>query len=88
MLTKDVKKKIIEEFGRHGNDTGSIEVQIALMTARINALNEHFKKYKKDKNSRKGLLKLIGRRRRLLDYLKEKDYDRYLALINKLGLRK
>ncbi|MGB9622122.1 MAG: 30S ribosomal protein S15, partial [Brevinematia bacterium] len=70
------------------SDTGSPEVQIALMTARIEALNEHFRKFKKDKNSRRGLLKLVGRRRRLLNYLKENYPDRYQNLIKKLGLRK
>jgi small subunit ribosomal protein S15 len=88
MLPKEVKKAIIETYKIHEGDTGSPEVQIALMTARIEALNEHFKKFKKDKNSRRGLLKLVGRRRRLLNYLKENYPDRYEALIKKLGLRK
>jgi len=87
-LPKEVKKAIIETYKIHEGDTGSPEVQIALMTARIEALNEHFKKFKKDKNSRRGLLKLVGRRRRLLNYLKENYPDRYEALIKKLGLRK
>jgi small subunit ribosomal protein S15 len=88
MLPKEVKKAIIETYKIHEGDTGSPEVQIALMTARIEALNEHFKKFRKDKNSRRGLLKLVGRRRRLLNYLKENYPDRYEALIKKLGLRK
>ncbi len=88
MLPKEVKKAIIETYKIHDHDTGSPEVQIALMTARIEALNEHFKKFRKDKNSRRGLLKLVGRRRRLLNYLKENYPDRYEALIKKLGLRK
>ncbi|MCX8029579.1 MAG: 30S ribosomal protein S15 [Brevinematales bacterium] len=88
MLSKDVKQKIIEAYKISEGDTGSPEVQIALMTARIEALNQHFKKFKKDKNSRRGLLKLVGRRRRLLNYLKENYPDRYNNLIKKLGLRK
>jgi len=87
-LPKEVKKAIIDTYKIHEGDTGSPEVQIALMTARIEALNEHFKKFRKDKNSRRGLLKLVGRRRRLLNYLKENYPDRYEALIKKLGLRK
>ena len=88
MLPKEVKQKIIQSYRLDEKDTGSPEVQIALMTARIEALNEHFKKFKKDKNSRRGLLKLVGRRRRLLNYLKENYPDRYDKLIKKLGLRK
>jgi len=88
MLSKEVKRKIIEAYRLYEGDTGSPEVQIALMTARIEALNEHFKKFKKDKNSRRGLLKLVGRRRKLLNYLKENYPDRYNNLIKKLGLRK
>lgn len=88
MLPKDVKQQIISAYKISESDTGSPEVQIALMTARIEALNEHFKKFKKDKNSRRGLLKLVGRRRRLLNYLKENYPDRYQNLIKKLGLRK
>lgn len=88
MLPKEVKQKIVEAYRLHRNDTGSPEVQIALMTARIEALNEHFKKFKKDKNSRRGLLKLVGRRRKLLNYLRENYPERYNSLIKKLGLRK
>lgn len=82
------KTEIIREFGRKEGDTGSPEVQIALLTARINELNEHLKVHKKDHHSRRGLLKMVGRRRNLLAYLKEKDFEGYRALIAKLGLRK
>ncbi|MEN2997966.1 MAG: 30S ribosomal protein S15 [Brevinematia bacterium] len=88
MLPKEVKHKIIEAYRLYEGDTGSPEVQIALMTARIEALNEHFRKFKKDKNSRRGLLRLVGRRRRLLNYLKENYPERYNNIIRKLGLRK
>ena len=80
--------KIIEENKRGANDTGSPEVQVALMTARIQELTEHFKTHKKDHHSRRGLLKLVNRRRSLLDYLHRKDGERYKALIEKLGLRR
>ena len=80
--------KIIEENKRGANDTGSPEVQVALMTARIQELTEHFKTHKKDHHSRRGLLKLVNRRRSLLDYLHRKDAERYKALIEKLGLRR
>lgn len=82
------KKVIIEEHARHGGDTGSPEVQVALLTARIEGLTEHFKVHKKDFHSRTGLLKLVGHRRNILNYLKSKDIQRYRALIDKLGLRK
>ena len=82
------KTEIIKEFGRFEGDTGSPEVQIALLTARINELNGHLKVHKKDHHSRRGLLKMVGRRRNLLAYLKEKDLEGYRALIAKLGLRK
>ena len=88
MLTKERKEQIIKEFGVSEHDTGSAEVQIALLTADINELNEHFKVHKKDHHSRRGLLKMVGKRRGLLDYLKEKDIMRYRAIIEKLGLRK
>ena len=87
-LTKDKKEEIIGKFKVHDSDTGSPEVQVALMTERINGLTEHFRVYKKDHHSRRGLLKLIGHRRRLLDYLKSGSMDRYLGLVNKLGIRK
>ncbi|MBO7358645.1 MAG: 30S ribosomal protein S15 [Clostridia bacterium] len=82
------KSSIIAEYGRHEGDTGSPEVQIALLTARINHLNEHLKLNKKDHHSRRGLLLMVGQRRGLLDYLKNTDIESYRALIAKLGLRK
>lgn len=82
------KLEIIEEFKRHENDTGSPEVQIALLTDRINHLNEHLKNHKKDHHSRRGLLMMVGRRRALLNYLEDTDIERYRAVIEKLNLRK
>lgn len=82
------KQAIIAEFATKEGDTGSPEVQVALLTARINHLNEHFKTHHKDNHSRRGLLKLVGQRKGLLNYLKQKDIERYRALIAKLGLRK
>ena len=82
------KEQIIKDFGRKEGDTGSPEVQIALLTARINELNEHLKVHKKDHHSRRGLLKMVGRRRNLLGYLKKNDLEGYRALIDRLGLRK
>ncbi len=82
------KNEIIAKFATHEGDTGSPEVQIALLTARINHLNEHLKAHKQDNHSRRGLLKMVGKRRGLLDYLKEKDIMRYRAIIEALGLRK
>ena len=82
------KKEIIAKFGRNPEDTGSPEVQVALLTARINHLTEHLKEHKKDHHSRRGLLKMVGQRRGLLAYLKKTDIERYRALIEKLGLRK
>jgi small subunit ribosomal protein S15 len=82
------KKGIIEGYKLHEKDTGSPEVQVALLTERIKSLTEHFKKFQKDHNSRRGLLMLVGTRRRLLSYLKEKNVDRYRKLIDRLGLRK
>jgi small subunit ribosomal protein S15 len=87
-LTTETKKGIIEGFKVHEKDTGSPEVQIALLTERINTLTEHFKKFGKDHNSRRGLLVLVGSRRKLLKYLREKNVDRYKKVIEKLGLRK
>jgi small subunit ribosomal protein S15 len=87
-LSVEEKQKLIKEFRLHEKDTGSPEVQIAILTSRINYLTEHFKKHTKDFHSRRGLLKLVGQRRRLLDYLRRKDQTRYLALKNRLGLRK
>jgi len=86
--TVDEKKEVIAKFRVHKSDTGSPEVQIALTTGRINNLTRHFLSFKKDHNSRRGLLKLVGRRRRLLNYLKKKNAERYLAVISKLNLRK
>ncbi len=87
MLTKERKEQIIKEFGVSEHDTGSVEVQIALLTADINELNEHFKVHKKDHHSRRGLLKKIGKRRNLLRYLRTNDLESYRTLIAKLGLR-
>jgi small subunit ribosomal protein S15 len=88
MLKSEEKQKIIEDFKLHETDTGSPEVQIAILTERINQLNEHLKLNKKDHHSRRGLLKMVGKRRGLLNYLKEKDIDRYRKLVEQLGLRK
>lgn len=88
MIDKQVKADVIAANARGTNDTGSPEVQVAIMTARINELMPHFKEHKKDHHGRRGLLRLVSRRRKLLDYLKTKDADRYVALIQKLGLRK
>jgi small subunit ribosomal protein S15 len=82
------KQEIIENFRQHESDTGSPEVQVALLSERITYLTDHFKVHAQDHHSRRGLLKLVGQRRRLLDYLKKKDFDRYRDLIKKLGLRK
>ena len=87
-FTKDRKTEVIGNYKTHKNDTGSPEVQVALLSERINYLTEHFKVHAKDHHSRRGLLKLVGQRRRLLDYLKSKDSDRYAALIQRLGIRK
>jgi small subunit ribosomal protein S15 len=88
VFEKDKKTKIIEEFKVHARDTGSAEVQIALLTERINLLGDHFKHHGKDFHSRRGLLSLVGRRRRLLNYLKEKDAKKYEEVLKKLKLRK
>lgn len=86
--TAEKKNEIIEKFKIHASDTGSSEVQIALLTDRIKYLTEHFKTHKKDHHSRQGLLKLVGQRRSLLDYLKKKDVNKYRTLIQDLGIRK
>ena len=86
--TKEVKDQIIEESRLHDHDTGSPEVQVSLLTNRITELTEHFKIHGKDHHSRRGLLKLVGRRRRLLDYLKKQDFERYRVTIERLGIRK
>ena len=88
MLDVEKRKGIIENYRLHEKDTGSPEVQIALLSARIEYLTEHFKTQKKDHHSRRGLLKLVSQRRRLLDYVKSKDVERYRAVIQRLGLRK
>ncbi len=88
MVSKEQKEQIIKDFGRTTGDTGSPEVQVAILTARINDLTDHFKANPKDHHSRRGLLKMVGQRRGLLAYLKKTDINRYRALIEKLGLRK
>jgi small subunit ribosomal protein S15 len=87
-LEKEKKQGLIGEYKLHDSDTGSPEVQIALLSERIKYLTEHFKTHKKDFHSRRGLLKMVGQRRRLLDYLKEKNLDRYKGILERLGLRK
>ena len=87
-IADENKSGVIETYRTHGTDTGSPEVQIALLTRRIQYLTEHFKTHAKDHHSRNGLLKLVGKRRRLLDYVKRKDFARYQTIIGKLGIRK
>ena len=87
-MTKEQKQEIIKAYATHEGDTGSPEVQIAVLTTRINELNEHLKVHKNDHHSRRGLLKMVGHRRNLLAYLKKKDINRYRAIVEKLGLRK
>jgi small subunit ribosomal protein S15 len=86
--TREIKERVITDYRTHETDTGSPEVQVALLTSRINELTEHFKTHSKDHHSRRGLLKLVGQRRRLLDYLKGKDLERYRSTIERLGIRK
>ena len=88
MISAEVKKNTIKQHQRQEGDTGSAEVQVALLTERINGLSEHFKVHGKDHHSRRGLLKIVSQRRRLLDYLKRKNVDRYAVLIGELGLRR
>jgi small subunit ribosomal protein S15 len=88
VLTPEVKKEIIEKFKVNEKDTGSPEVQVALLSSRIKYLTDHFKIHKKDHHSRRGLLKLVGQRRRLLNYLKRKDVEKYRTVIQELGIRK
>jgi small subunit ribosomal protein S15 len=88
MISKEAKSEIIEKYKRDEKDTGSPEVQIALLTERINELTEHLKVHKKDNHSRRGLLKMVGKRRNLLNYLAKKDINRYRAIVEQLGLRK
>ena len=87
-IDKEVKNKVIEEFSRHKTDTGSPEVQVAVLTTRINQLTDHLRIHKHDESSRRGLLKLVGHRRRLLAYLRRNDFQRYAALTDKLSLRR
>lgn len=87
-LATEQKQEIIDQFKKHENDTGSPEVQIAILTNRINYLTEHLKEHKKDHHSRRGLLQMVGQRRRLLNYLKKKEFSRYRTIIEKLGLRR
>ncbi len=87
-MTKEQKIQIINEYKTHEGDTGSPEVQVALLTFRINELNDHLKMHKKDHHSRRGLLKMVGARRSLIGYLRDKDIERYRTLIGRLGLRK
>ncbi|MBO8137042.1 MAG: 30S ribosomal protein S15 [Desulfotomaculum sp.] len=87
-LNQEEKQKIIDKFKIHENDTGSPEVQIAILTQRIIELTEHLKKHKKDHHSRRGLLKMVGKRRALLNYLRDRDFERYRAIVEKLPLRK
>lgn len=87
-LTKDKKAELVEKYGRDGTDTGSTEVQVALLTARINELTEHLRTHSKDHHSRRGLLMLVGQRRRLLRYLERTSLERYRSLVSELGLRR
>ncbi len=88
MLLKEEKSAIIQDYARHKGDTGSPEVQVAILTKRINLLTEHLKAHKKDHHSARGLLKMIGKRRNLLNYLQQNDLERYRTVIKKLGIRK
>ena len=88
MLTTEAKLAVIKEYAIHEGDTGSPEVQVAILTSRIQYLTDHLKEHKKDHHSRRGLLKLVGQRRNMLDYLRRKDIERYRSLIERLGLRK
>lgn len=87
-IDKETKQKVMKEFSRHGNDTGSPEVQIALLTTRINQLTNHLRTHGHDESSRRGLLKMVGKRRRLLAYVRRNDFQRYMALTEKLGIRR
>ena len=88
MLTTEAKLAVIKEYATHEGDTGSPEVQVAILTSRIQYLTDHLKEHKKDHHPRRGLLKLVGQRRNMLDYLRRKDIERYRSLIERLGLRK
>ena len=87
-LSVDKKSELVQAFGRSNNDTGSVEVQVALISARLEQLNEHFKLHRQDHHSRQGLLRLVAKRRKLLDYLKRSDAGRYRDLVERLGLRR
>ncbi len=87
-MDKETKGKLIEEFARHEGDTGSPEVQVAILTSRITQLTDHLRENSHDESSRRGLLKMVGRRRRLLAYIRRKDYQRYMALTDRLGIRR
>ncbi|MGP4072201.1 30S ribosomal protein S15 [Piscibacillus sp. B03] len=87
-ISQERKQELINEFKTHDNDTGSPEVQVAILTEQINTLNDHLREHKKDHHSRRGLMKMVGRRRHLLNYLRNKDVQRYRDLVNKLGLRR
>ena len=87
-LEKEEKKELMEEFSRHKDDTGSPEVQVAILTTRINTLTDHLRTHKHDESSRRGLLKMVGRRRRLLAYIRRNDYERYKALTDRLQIRR
>ena len=87
-VVQEQTRAVVASYQRHATDTGSPEVQIALLTGRISYLTEHFKAHRKDHHSRRGLLKLVGQRRRLLDYLKQRDFQRYKSVIERLGIRK
>ena len=87
-INKETKQELMQEFGRHDGDTGSPEVQIAILTNRITYLTDHLREHKHDESSRRGLLKLVGRRRRLLAYVRRHDYQRYMALTDTLGIRR
>ena len=88
MLSKEKKQQIIQDFKLHETDTGSPEVQVAILTQRINELTEHLREHKKDHHSRRGLLKMVGLRRRLLNYLRDNDIERYRTVVERLGLRR
>lgn len=88
MITKEEKQELVEAHGKDGQDTGTAEVQIAIFTTRINNLTEHLKSHPQDHSTRRGLLKLVGKRRRLLNYLTERDIERYRSIIRELGIRK
>jgi small subunit ribosomal protein S15 len=88
MITTDQKKELVEKYGKNAEDTGAPEVQIAIFTTRINELTDHLKRHTKDHSTRRGLLKLVGKRRRLLNYLMDRDIERYRSIIKELGIRK